>query len=168
MISGGIFGPKLCGKTTLAVEMSHEYWNQKAIRTLVFDPHLETWGPQAWVCDNEDVFWPTIWKTRNCLIIVEEASSTIRRDRDLMPVFNRLRHCCHRLLVVGHDGTDLLPAMRRQLDTLYLFKQSEDAVKEWYKVFPDREIIDKCPTLARFHFLEIHSFQTPIEKTLTL
>jgi hypothetical protein len=153
MISAGIFGPKLSGKSTLAKHLSRAYWTKRGVRTLVFDPHRENWGPQAWLCENEERFWSAVWKTRGALVICEEAAATIRRERELIPVFTRLRHNEHRLLVIGHDGTDLLPVMRRQFDTIYLFLQPEEALKLWRKDLPSIGGIEAASTLRQYEFL---------------
>lgn len=158
MVNGGIFGPKLSGKTTVAVQLSRVYWRSKKVRSLVLDPHGENWGGQAWVSKDEAQFWQVVWKARDCLVIVEEAAATIRRERELIPVFTRMRHCCHRLLVVGHSGMDLLPTMRQQLDTLYLFRQPESAAKVWAENFADPQLLQAC-TLEQYEFLRKESYK---------
>jgi hypothetical protein len=167
MISGGIFGIRLCGKTTLAISLSREYYRLKGIRSLVLDPHMEDWGPQAWVTNNEEEFWRVVWHKRDCLVIVEEASTTINRAQKLMPVFTRLRHNKHRLLVIGHDGTDLLRAMRKQFDSLFLFQQDEDSCEQWAKIFPKGEV-HKAVDLQQYEFLHVRSFAPTVKNKLTL
>jgi hypothetical protein len=164
---GGIFGTTLSGKSTLAIALSKQYHKTKKIRSLVLDPHLDMWGPQAWVTANEDEFWRVVWARRGHLVVVEEASSTIRRDRDLMPVFTQIRHNEHRLLIIGHSGSDLLPGMRKQFDTLYLFQQDVDSVKEWKKIFP-RGGIEAAISLEQYEFLRVRSFKPSDKMTLTL
>ena len=158
MISGGIFGPKLSGKTTLAIALSKQYWRTKGFRSLVLDPHLDDWGTQAWVTSNEDEFWDKVWKCRSSLIIVEEAAATIRRERELIPVFTRMRHCQHKLIVIGHSGVDLLPTMRQQLDTLYLFRQPELAAKIWADTFTEPQLLS-ATDLQQFEFLHCQLYK---------
>src|SRR5260221_2064355 len=160
MVSGGIFGPKLSGKTTLAIALSKEYWRKSKMRSLVLDPHCEGWGEQAYVTTNEDEFWPNVWKTTNSLVIVEEAAATIRRERDLVPVFTRLRHNHHKLLIIGHSGMDLLPVMRQQLDTLYLFRQPVSAAKVWAETFTQDGLL-QAVSLQQFEFLYTVLYGTP-------
>jgi len=166
MISGGIFGPKLSGKSTLAKHLSIAYWTKKKMRSLVLDPHGEVWGPQAWRTDNEQKFWNAVWKTRHCLVIVEEAAATIRRERELVPVFTRLRHNCHKLLVIGHDGTDLLPVMRRQFDTVFLFLQPDEAVKLWKQDLPSVKGLDAASGLGQYEFLRGELFKPAVKMRL--
>jgi hypothetical protein len=166
MISGGIFGPKLSGKSTLAQHLSRAYWTRKKIRSLVLDPHADVWGPQAWSTANEPKFWTAVWNTRNCLVIVEEAAATIRRERELVPVFTRLRHNAHKLLVIGHDGTDLLPVMRRQFDTVYFFLQPTEAIKIWKQDLPQIKGLDAACGLGQYEFLRGQLFKSAVKMRL--
>jgi hypothetical protein len=95
-------------------------------------------------------------------VIVDDGSVTIKRDKDLIPVFTTMRHLHHRLLVVSHDASDFTPTMRRQFDTMFLFRQSPDSAEEWYKVFLDRDIY-KCAQLAQYEFVKCRNF-APVEK----
>jgi hypothetical protein len=132
---GGVFGPTGCGKTTLARALSKQYWLQENRRSLVFDPHLEPWGAHAWVTANEEKYWPAAKKTEGGILIIEEAATTINRDRELIPFFTQIRHNRHKVIVVGHDGTDLHPTMRKQIDTLYLFRCDPDTAIAWARKF---------------------------------
>jgi len=152
MINGGIFGPKLSGKTTLAKALSAEYWRKAQMRTLCLDLNGDVWGQHAFATPDEDFFWGKVWQCRRNLIIVDEAAATIRRDRALLPVFTRMRHCEHKLIVIGHSGMDLLPTMRQQLDTIYLFRQPESAAKVWAENFAEDQLL-QCTQLRQFEFL---------------
>jgi len=165
MINGGIFGPKLSGKTTLAIALSREYWRSQRMRSLVLDPHLDAWGSQAWVTANEDEFWPAVFKSSNSLIIVDEAAATIRRDRTLIPVFTQLRHKNHKLLIIGHSGVDLLPTMRQQMDTLFLFRQPAEAAEIWARTFADERLL-QATQLRQYEFIHIEMFGVPERKIL--
>lgn len=160
MTSGGIFGPKLSGKTTLAKALSAQYWLRFRLRSLVLDINGENWGPHALVIHNESEFWPKVWQSRGGLVIVEEASTTIARNQELIPLFTRLRHSGHKLLVVGHSGMNLLPAMRQELDTLYLFRQPEDAAKMWARTFANPRLIE-AGNLNQYEFLFMRSYGQP-------
>lgn len=165
MTNGGIFGPKLSGKTTLARCLSVEYWKKYKIRTLVLDPHLEPWGEQAWATNDEEKFWNAVWKCHRSLIVVEEAAATIRRERELVPVFTRMRHCSHKLLVIGHSGMDLLPVMRQQLDVLFLFRQPEQAAKIWASTFAETGLM-AATELQQYEFLRCQLFKKPLKMKL--
>jgi molybdopterin-guanine dinucleotide biosynthesis protein len=170
MTNGGIFGPKLSGKTTLAKELSRQYWLQEHIRSLVLDPNGEEWGQQAKVFkdsseEGQALFWETVWKTQHMLIIVDESTQMIARDTELVPAFTRLRHLHHKLLVIGHSGTNLLPIMRQQLDIVYLFRQPESAAKYWSDSFARRELLG-ASTLNQYEFLQGGTYQPVLRRKL--
>jgi hypothetical protein len=169
MMSGGVFGPKLSGKTTLAMHLSKQYWTKRQIRSIVLDINNEPWGDHALVFKEgeEEKFWETVWNNKNFLIIVDEASSTIKRDKSLIPVFTRLRHLNHKLLVIGHNGINLLPIMREQFDTLYLFRQPEKAAKIWAETFTQKELIEAVD-LQQHEFLQTQLFGKPKKLKLKL
>lgn len=168
MTNGGIFGPKLSGKTTLAANLSREYFAKQKIRSIVLDPHLDCdWGQQAWVTADEDVFWTNVWKTQGSLIIVDEAAATIRRSRELIPVFTRLRHNHHKLIVIGHSGVDLLPTMRQQIDTLYLFRQSRKSAEIWAETMTEPRLEDSV-NLQQYEFIMHVMYSDPQRMKLKL
>jgi molybdopterin-guanine dinucleotide biosynthesis protein len=164
----GIFGPKLSGKTTLAISLSKRFWRMRKRRSFVLDPNLDpNWGEQAWVTDDEPKFWAAVWKTQDALVIVDEASETINRDKGLIAVFTRLRHLHHVLLVIGHSGINLLPIMREQIDTLYLFHTSAKAASLWADDMAQpgfREAVQ----LRQFEFLYGTLWQPPVVMRLEL
>ena len=167
MDSAGMFGPKLSGKTTLARSLSLEYWTRFQMRSIVLDPHLEPWGNHASVTNDETRFWNAVWKSKNALVICEEAAATIRRERSLIPVFTRLRHNHHKLIVVGHSGVDLLPTMRQQLDTIYLFRQPDSAAKIWAETFCEKGLL-QAVELEQYEFLYHRMYGKPVKKKLKL
>jgi ribose 1,5-bisphosphokinase PhnN len=164
VIRGAVIGPSLSGKSVLTQSLARDYFTRKGIRSLVLDPiaRSPSWGSHCWVSYNEAEFWATVWKCRNCLVIVDDGSVTIKRDKELIPVFTALRHLHHRLLVVAHDSSDFVPVMRRQFDTLYLFKQDQDAAEAWAKVFMNDEIY-QVTQLNQYEFLRCRAWK-PVEK----
>jgi hypothetical protein len=162
----GIFGPGLSGKTTLAKSLSRDYWNHHGIKSLVLDPNLETWGQQAWVTDDEKKFWPMFWKEKRCAVFIDEAADTVARNRGKSSVFTRSRHQGHKVHVLGHSGASLLPEMRLQLHTLFLFRQPNSAAEVWAELYADTDIFRACE-LRQFEFLRCRLYQ-PVEGPLTL
>lgn len=152
MTRGAIIGMSLSGKTTLAKHLSREYWRRHKIRSFVLDPNNEVYGQHAMVFTDEPKFWETVWKTRGALIIVDEAAETINRDDDLTPVFTRMRHLDHKLLVVAHRSTNLTPIMREQVDTVYLFRQSEKNCEIMAEIFADPELC-KATSLPKYQYI---------------
>lgn len=173
MESAGIFGPKLSGKTTLAMELSRQYWLKSHRRSLVLDINRESWGPHAWVTDDEEKFWKAVWQqpaigtAKPSLVIVDEAAETINRDRTLTRVFTRLRHLKHKFIVIGHSGENLLPIMRQQLDTLYLFRQSPDDAERWARSMTQEGFL-RAAELNQYEFLYGERFKPPVKRILDL
>lgn len=163
----GIFGPGLSGKTTLAKQISRELWQRHAIKSLALDPILDRWGPQAWVTDDETKFWPMFWHESRCAVFIDEAADTIRRDRGKASVFTRSRHRGHRVYVIGHSGSALLPEMRLQLHTLFLFRQPESAAEVWAELYADRRLLQSA-TLHQYEFLYCRLYRDPERRTLQL
>jgi GTPase SAR1 family protein len=158
-LATGIFGPGQSGKTTLAKHLSKYYADNYSRKSLVLDPNQEVWGPHAKVysLEDEERFWFDCWRCQRHAIFVEESADTIKRDRELIPVFTRIRHQGHKLHVSGHDAMDLLPVMRRQISTLYLFRQSEESAKVWVNQFTDKRLFKSC-SLHQYQFVVCHLF----------
>jgi hypothetical protein len=164
----GIFGPKKSGKTTLACELARQIYARENRLALIFDPWLGemNWGKNAaLVTKDEKQFWETVWNSQKCLVICDEAAMTIKRDKTLIPAFTAIRHQLHRFLVIGHDFTDLLPTMRKQLDALFLFRQDEDSAANWARLFTDKRLVDAAQ-LNQYEFISKQMFRDPVKTKL--
>jgi hypothetical protein len=163
----GIFGTTLSGKTTLAIKLTGDFWHRKQMRSLVLDPYNHVWGEHALCFEDENKFWQTVWSANSLLVVVDEASSTINRNKDLKPVFTRLRHHGHKLIVIGHSSADLLPVMRQSLDTLFLFRHSEKSAAVWSETFTNKDIL-AASELRQYEFLFCRLYQPSIKQKLAL
>lgn len=163
----GIFGPGLSGKTTLAKSLSRHYWRLSGVKSIVLDPHREDWGSQAFVTDSERVFLAMVRAERGCAVWIEEASQTIKRDAEKKPLFTSIRHRGHRMHVVGHSGASLLPEMREQLQTLYLFRQSPGVLEVWAELLSDDRIY-QAAKLRQYEFLWCRLYHDPEVHTLKM
>jgi len=149
----GTFGRGFSGKTFLNKSFSRSYWHNHGIKSLVLDPNKDDWGNQAWVTDDEEKFWHVVWKCETkCATFIDEAAEMIKRDNDKTSLFTRIRHRGHRMHVMGHDGTNLLPQQRNQLHCLFLFQQTPKAAKAWVETFIDDRIME-CTELQQYEFL---------------
>jgi len=169
MIVGGIFGPKKSGKTTLARALAESYWQKEDRASLVFDPNLDSWPACCWcppfAGDFEKMeanFWQTVWTTKHKLIICDDAAKTVNRNPELNDLFTRINHNGHKLLIIGHSGTNLLPIHRQQMDVIYLFRSTEEAGRWWYDVFGYEEILT-CNKLQRYEFMHVEQY-APVKK----
>ena len=163
----GIFGPGLSGKTTLAKYLSRTYWQNHGIKTVALDIHREAWGPQAWVTERSEQFEAMVWAEKSCAVFMDEAGDTINRQKDRTPFFTRIRHNGHKLHVIGHSGSSLLPVQREQFHTLFLFRQPASACKVWAELFADDEIYE-ATTLAQYEFLWCRLYHPTERHTLAL
>ncbi len=162
-----ILGPTLSGKTTLAKAISQEFYRKRGIRSLILDINDDeiNWGPQAKIYTDPDEFWKVIWETRGFLIIIDESTETIDRAKNLRSVFTRMRHQYHSLMVIGHEGGSMLPIMRKQITSVYLFRQPEGGADMWCKQLCDRRL-EESEGLQQYEFIYLKMFGTPIKSKL--
>lgn len=163
----GIFGASESGKSTLARKISLLMWRVEKRPTIALDPISQAdWGKHAKVFTNEEKFFENIFKVKNCFVIMDDGSVTINRDAELSGVFTTLRHQDHKLLVIGHSASNLLPQMRDQIQRIFLFKQNESSIKMWENNFPG---IDLTPALglAQYEFYTVAPYETPGRFKLT-
>lgn len=153
ILHAGIFGRGYSGKTFLSKQLSKQYWNGHGVKSLVLDVNKEKWGDQAFVTDDEELFWDMVWnRETGCALFVEEAAETIGRDNSKTGLFTRVRHRGHRLHVSGHSGTNLTPEQRNQLHVLFLFQQTPKAAAMWKETFMDDRMM-QAVDLAQYEFL---------------
>jgi len=166
----GVFGESENGKSTLVKAMCLEFWRQHHKLTLVLEAFVSPWHPGAWVTNNEENFREAVNRKRGCVVVIEDASATIAADKTFNPFFTCIRHNDHDLIVVGHDGCDLLPAMRQNLNELILFLQTERTVKIWKDCQPSMKGIELALTLDRYCFVHCKKFskENPIPQKLRL
>lgn len=156
----GIFGPGLSGKTTLAKRLSRVYWETKGTKSIVLDPIGDSWGRHAFVTRDREKFLWMLGHERQCAVFIEESSETVDRDRTMVHMFTSIRHKGHRTHVIGHTGASLLPVMREQLQTLYLFRQPRSAAEIWSELLSEPEILQAC-RLKQFEFLFCRLYHRP-------
>lgn len=168
----GVFGPTKCGKTTLVKALCREFHKQQGLKTVALDPWRDKpgeppWGPHATVFrpdvnNGAQMFWETVWQSQRCVIVVDETTTTIARDKEKESLFTAIRHNHHKLIVIGHNGRSLTPTMRQQLDGLFLFLQSPKAAQVWVEETACQELI-QATTLGKYEFLRYERFQ-PVRK----
>jgi hypothetical protein len=170
----GVFGRRTCGKTTLVIELCRAYYARERRFSVVLDPkaHEHNWGPHAHVISDRDR-WLSAWQNpqcRNCNLVWEETSTTLKRAKDQEDVFTQKAGAHgHRLIVTGHGYSSMTPIMRDQVTELYLFRQSEAEAKEWSQMFADSRIMDACALdFERREFLHVRMGRAPTRHVLKL
>ena len=153
----GFFGPTACGKTTLAQALAVEK-QKNGLAVLVCDPIGVHWPAATWQTTDALLLLEKAKRARNCRIFIEEASLSVARDRDLSWLFTTARHAGHMTHVIGQDGASLLPAMRQQLSSVYLFRCHPDLAEMWARQFARPEIASQAPQLEQFEFLVCSAF----------
>lgn len=166
----GIFGPTRSGKTTLARSLAAEYRAQgRAV--LVCDPLGIAWPAATWQTTSPSALMAKAQASRNCCLFIEEASLSIARDRSLSWFFVAAGNPAaggHVTHIIGQDGASLLPAMRQQLATVYLFRCHPDFAGTWARQFAQPEVESLAPTLEKFEFLQVRAFESARRLRLTL
>lgn len=141
----GIFGRRLSGKSTLARELVLDQFRSRGWLSIVLAPMSKPgdWPrpPCHWWKDR-DAWLRSVWKSWACNVVCDDASMTIKRDRELEELFTCVGHRSHRLWVLGHSGANLLPAMREQLTEIFLFRQSKSEAELWAELFADDRILE--------------------------
>lgn len=138
----GIFGRRLSGKSFLGRALI-EADNRAGWLAIILAPMSKPgdWPAWAWWTQQRRPWWDTVWKSWGCNVVIDDASMTIKRDRDLEELFTCVGHRSHRLTVMGHSGANLLPSMREQLTELFLFRQSKGEAETWADLFGDDRVM---------------------------
>lgn len=172
-----VSGRRLSGKTTLLQTLLRQSREREGRYSVVLDPkmHQHNWGAHCWVT-NDIEKWLAKWqdpRCKNCNIVWEETSTTLKRDSDYVDVFTaKAGERGHRLIVSCHTRAALLPVMRDQITELFLFRQDEDEAKDWAKQFGNRQIVEAACALdySRREFIHVRmGFNgRPVPQRITL
>lgn len=157
LIRVGIFGQSECGKTKLAKFLARQLCLSRKRLALVLDINGEDWGNRAVVVGDYDKFQRVVWSVKNLVVVIDEGTETIARDKDKTGLFTRIRHQQHDLFVMAHDGAVLLPVQRNQLNEVYQFQCTPEQAELWRNRFADDEM-RAAPKLAQYEFLHKKSF----------
>src|SRR6202034_3693308 len=87
----GVFGSSESGKTTLAIRISQQIFRNEKREAVILSPNdkdaVKKWHPGR-VFRNEEQFWDFVFNVgENLLIVVDDASETIAKDKALTTVF---------------------------------------------------------------------------------
>lgn len=166
----GIFGPSESGKSTLAKKISQEIFARERRFSIVLSPNdtnITDWQkPHIRFFRDKEKFLQFADSTNGCVVIVDDASTTIARDDECSNLFTTMRHRNHKLLVIGHAATNLLPQMREQLQRIFLFLQTEDSIKKWEVIFPGQDLMP-ATRLQQYEFLTVANYKPLLKSKLT-
>lgn len=165
MLHAGIFGPTLCGKTTLARHLCADF-ERRGIRCLVLDPYNAEW-PATYQTRHIGEFLAKAKASRSCALFVDESGQLDLRDAEHEWLLTGSRHFGHVCHVIGQTGVQLTPLGRSSITRLFLFRSTEETADYWREVFVDDRIRD-ATKLQRFEFIRAEMFGEVKRCRLTL
>lgn len=130
-----ILGISESGKTTLARKLSAEY-KRAGVGVIVLDPLRDPRWSADVLTTNADEFLATVWRSRSCMLFIDEAGEAIGRyDVAMQKVVTRGRHWGHSAHIITQRGAQLSPTVRDQCRHLFLFctsrQDGELLAREW-------------------------------------
>ena len=116
-----IVGTSGSGKTTFARKLAISALG-KGRRVLVYDVMLTDWPEGCEVFDDEHDFSQAAHRSRNALLIVDEAGEVIGRSNyELFWLATRSRHLGASTVFITHRPSQLAPVIRDNCQVLILF-----------------------------------------------
>ena len=155
LVHAGIFGPTLCGKTTLAQSLCADF-ESRGIRCLVLDPYNADWKA-SFQTRKMTEFLSVAKKSRSCALFCDEAGQLDLRDEAHAWLLTGSRHWGHVCHIIGQSGVQLTPLGRSSITRLYLFRSTEETAEYWRTAFVD-DRIRGATTLSRFEFIRAEMF----------
>lgn len=165
LVHAGIFGPTLCGKTTLAMQLCANM-EKAGTRCLVLDPYNGDWKA-SFQTRKMSEFLAVAKKSRSCGLFVDEAGQLDFRDAEHEWIFTGSRHWGHVAHVIGQSGVQMTPLARSSVTRLFLFRSTDQTAEYWRNSFVD-DRIRQATTLNRFEFIRAEMFGTVQRCKLTL
>jgi len=135
-----IYGMTESGKTTIVKQELIPLYRQRGINVIVLDPLLTQWGePEdegVFVTDDVDEFLRTVWRSRNCALVIDEASESAGHyDKAMVKVATRSRHLGHNAHFIVQRANLISNTIRDQCSFMFLFasgkKDSVQHAEEW-------------------------------------
>ncbi len=120
------------GKTFLAMKKAQAFLDA-GFGVLVLENILNKW-PCTWQTRCAADFIAAAKRSRRCALFIDDVGETLHRDPDAEWPFTMARHLGHKTHALAQGATQLLPVLRNQCSTLYLFADTDP---------------DECKFLAR-------------------
>jgi len=141
-----IVGTSGSGKTTFARKLAQSALD-KGRRVLVYDVMLTDWPEGCEVFDDEHDFSQAAHRSRNALLIVDEAGEVIGRSNyELFWLATRSRHLGASTVFITHRPSQLAPVIRDNCQILILFASPSSTGKMLAEEF-NAPALENCTML---------------------
>ena len=141
-----IVGTSGSGKTTFARKLATAALD-KGRRVLVYDVMLTEWPEGCEVYDDEHDFSQAAHRSRNALLIVDEAGEVIGRSNyELFWLSTRSRHLGASAVFITHRPSQLAPVIRANCGILILFSSPASTGKMLAEEF-NSPTLEQCTQL---------------------
>ena len=141
-----IVGTSGSGKTTFARKLARAALD-KGRRVLVYDVMLTDWPEGCEIFDDEHDFSQAAHRSRNALLIVDEAGEVIGRSNyELFWLATRSRHLGASTVFITHRPSQLAPVIRDNCQVLILFASPTSTGKLLAEEF-NQPNLEACTTL---------------------
>lgn len=141
------------GKSYAAKKLAARALN-RGKKVLVYDPFLSGY-PATWRTRDLNALLSAAKRSRNCLVIIDEAAAAIGSGRGENAKFlwfaTMARHCGHQCVFICQRLTTLAPTIRDNCATLFLFRVNIKSAELVAETFDDAELA-KAPSLPQYHF----------------
>ena len=116
------------------------------VPVLILDPSCQNWHGADYVTANTDEFVQFVFANQRCLLIIDEAGEAIGHarssdERQRITLATRTRHAGHSAIFISQFASTITPAIRRQCENLWTFRQSLDDVKMLSREFCNPKIM---------------------------
>ena len=141
-----VVGTSGSGKTTFARKLAISALG-KGRRVLVYDVMLTDWPEGCEVFDDEHDFSQAAHRSRNALLIVDEAGEVIGRSNyELFWLATRSRHLGASAVFITHRPSQLAPVIRDNCQVLILFASPSSTGKMLAEEF-NMPALENCTML---------------------
>ncbi len=156
MAHSACVGISMSGKSTLMRSLCGDA-RARGIGVGVLDPNWDQW-PADYQTDSLRAFLEWSKEARKCILILDECGETLARDPESVWFGTRSRHWGHRCTFGCHMWTQLLPVLRNQCTTAYVFNQPPDEAVRLARHYND-PILERASTLKQGEFIHKVPFQ---------
>lgn len=140
----------------------------RGVPSLVYDPVNPDgmWGRGSVVVRDPDRFCDAFWRSRGCLVVIDEFPSLMTTHRDeVRGMLLRGRHINpetggggHDVIVIGNRWTLIDKSAREQCSRLYALKQGVDDAVELARHWACPELVG-VSKLGRFEYMKASAMQ---------